>query len=283
MLGMLPLDAEAEVRPLDRELVREPVLIDQGYLVRQSSGDWIAHIEAFSDVEQDDVERVLWYATRLAVDTQLPVRSTILLQLDRYAPANFSGSARVERGSVTIEMQAQVVKLWEVPARRLLDTRHPKLLTWTPLAKGGIEEWREAQRYLRDLRDIHLLDAFNVIGSLRYGKDVWEHLLERGIQVITTDTLRKHSWLVQGWIEQGREMGLEEGREKGLEEGREEGREEGVREGLRTLLEVRFPSLAGSVSDLPKALATDRLNDALRKLIGASTEDEARIILEELK
>jgi hypothetical protein len=51
MLGILSLSEEADVRPIDRELIREPVLIDQGFVVRQPGQQaWIAHIEAFSDV-----------------------------------------------------------------------------------------------------------------------------------------------------------------------------------------------------------------------------------------
>ena len=38
MIDVLPLGAEAEVTPLDRELVREPVLIDQGFLVKDGTG-----------------------------------------------------------------------------------------------------------------------------------------------------------------------------------------------------------------------------------------------------
>jgi hypothetical protein len=113
MLGVLPLDAAAEVTPLDRELLREPVLIDQGYLVRQAGvGEWIAHIEAFSDVDQGDVERVLWYAARLALDTRLPVRSVILLLIERYAPKNgLSGEATVYPGSVAFHLKAEVVRM----------------------------------------------------------------------------------------------------------------------------------------------------------------------------
>ncbi len=270
MLGVLPLDVEAEVTPLDRELVREPVLIDQGYLVRQAGvGEWIAHIEAFSDVEQGDVERVLWYAARLALDTRLPVRSLILLLIERYAPkSGLSGEVAVYRGSVAFHLKAEVVRMWEVPARKLLDTAHPKVISWVPLAQGDLPEWTEAARVLRDFKDAHLMEAFGVIGSLRYGKDVWEQLLDRGVRMIPSETLRKHSWLVQEWLQEGRE------------EGREEGRVEGARgealHTLMTLIEVRFPDLLSVFAEIPASMGIAELHAVNRRLIAANSLDEAR-------
>lgn len=279
MLGVLPLDAEAEVTPLDRELVREPVLIDQGYLVRQPGvGEWIAHIEAFSDVDQGDVERVLWYAARLALDTRLPVRSVILLLIERYAPKNgLSGEATVYRGSVAFHLKAEVVRMWEVPARKLLDTAHPKVISWVPLAQGDLPEWIEAARVLRDFKDAHLMGAFSVIGSLRYGKDVWEILLERGVLMIPSETLRKHSWLIQEWLEEGRQ------------EGRQEGRVEGARDGalkiLKDVLADRFPGLLEEEGLRLDSLSSGyaELNAAVRRLFRAERVEEAREILKGLQ
>ena len=58
LLDLLPLDQEAELEPIDRELVRDPIVIDQGFIVRQPGGrKWIAHIEAFSRMSDADWDK----------------------------------------------------------------------------------------------------------------------------------------------------------------------------------------------------------------------------------
>ncbi|MBI4910790.1 MAG: hypothetical protein HY820_44665 [Acidobacteria bacterium] len=48
MLNRLALDAIAEVIPLERELTRDPLFIDHGFIVRKDGREWVEHIEAYS-------------------------------------------------------------------------------------------------------------------------------------------------------------------------------------------------------------------------------------------
>ncbi len=267
MLGILPLDREAEVSPLDREMVRDPVLIDQGFVIHESHADWIAHIEAFSDIADEDWERVLWYAAELTVRTRLPVRSTVLLMLEQYAPKFAPLRCEVRRGGFVASLEIQTVRIWEVPASRLLQTGRPRLLTWVPMTQASEEDWLEAGRKIAWTGDGLLSETFQVLGEMRYGKSIWEEFLERkGLKMIRTEILRKHSPTVQGWFE----------------EGRQEGRLELARDLLRETVQSRFPSLLGY---LPADASLDDV-EALRKTIhavmSAQTEQEAKAAIDSL-
>ena len=79
-IHVLRADQTAEVKPMDRELVRDPILIDQGFVIEEPGKDpWVAHIECFGFIQKKDWERVYWYAHDLVGRTRLDVRTTVVL------------------------------------------------------------------------------------------------------------------------------------------------------------------------------------------------------------
>ena len=135
---------------------------------------WVAQAEAFTKVPKDAAERVFWYAMELLVRLRMPVRATVLLMSEKHAgSAQMAERFEVRMGGFTGAMEFHVVNLWEVPAGMLLATDRPRLLSWTPLTNASEEDLRTASRRLREMRNQQALDTFQVVGEIRYGKDIW--------------------------------------------------------------------------------------------------------------
>src|SRR5262249_1701447 len=86
MADALPLDAIATVTPLERELTRSPLYIDTAFEVKDAGGRRIEHLEGFSKLQNDDLERVARYGLDLASKFFLPIWTTILLMVEAHDP-----------------------------------------------------------------------------------------------------------------------------------------------------------------------------------------------------
>ncbi len=272
ILGILPLDREAEVVPLDRELVRDPVLIDQGFAIREPDSRWIAHIEAFTDIRDDDWERVLWYAADLAVRTRLPVRSTVLLMLEHYAPRLVPERNRrsAQLGSFGASLDIEIVCLWKVPAAKLLLSGRPRLITWVPMTNASEEDCVAAANAIAAARDRVLTGTFRLLGEVRYGKNSWEEFLERrGLHMVTNEFLLEHSPTYRAAWDKALKQELA-GRQLSM---------------LARIVDARFPALSHLIPGMPAFLDIDegRLNSVTDILLRTNDESEARTALDSLR
>lgn len=272
ILGILPLDRDAEVVPLDRELVRDPVLIDQGFAIREPGSHWIAHIEAFTDIREEDWERVLWYAADLAVRTRLPVRSTVLLMLEHYAPRIVPSRNRrsTQLGSFGAWLDIEIVCLWQVPASRLLSTGRPRLITWVPMTNASEEDCVVAARAIADARDRVLAGTFRLLGEVRYGKDSWEEFLERkGLNMVTNEFLLEHSPTYRAAWDKALKRELAGGRFSILAK----------------IVDARFPALAQCLPSIEAFVDLDaaRIDAVIDVLLRTKDDSKARQALDLLR
>lgn len=290
MIEALPLGAAASVTPLERELTRSPVYIDSAFLVEESGNRRIEHIEAFAQFQRQDVVRVSRYGNELGLKFLLPVFSTILLMVEAYDPGPVPTEGTFVLGALTVTLRFRVIRLWELEARRLLDTGRHALLQWIPLTHCRVEDWPDTTRAVARTGDPQLASNFHMMGALRYGKDEWHRLLDRGAFMIR-DEVFEQTWLGQEWVRKGLEkgmaqgmaQGMEKGMEKGLEQGLQQGLENGRRMELRTviteLLNLRFSALGDQTAMLENVQDIQVLHSLFSALLKAPDEATAREIL----
>jgi predicted transposase YdaD len=147
----------------------------------------------------------------------------------------------------------RVIKLWEIPAKDLLQSGLIGLLPLIPLTQGGTEEdtltTTAAELYVA--KEYDLLALAKVIAGLRMRNKMDQETLERMFRMY--QDIIQESWVYQHIIEQGMEKGMEKGLEKGLEQGIEKG----MRQTLINYIEARFPVMLALAKE-----QTSVINDA---------------------
>lgn len=285
MAGRLPLEAEAEVHPLQREITREPVHVDSGFLVRQGEATWIEHIEGFAQYKRDDADRIAHYAMELAVAYRVPVFSTAVLMFERHDRTDAPEVGRVAYGSLRLEYPVRLLRLWQIPGQRLVELRRPNLIPWVPLLESPPEVCSAATRILDGRQYPDETGMFLFLGELRYGEEVWRQVLERGFRMVPEELLEQTSYY-RKWTHRAKTLGLEEGLEKGLERGLEKGRLEGGLEARRNIAKLilaqRFPALSAEAYRLDAAADDASLDQFILHLSLAPDAEAGRQLLEEL-
>ncbi|MGH9839270.1 MAG: hypothetical protein ACREEM_10845 [Blastocatellia bacterium] len=226
LVGALP--EGATVRLLPREVTAPALYPDQPYLVTTKGESFVAHIEAQTYYEEAIPRRTGRYDVILWINTDLPVRSYVLILSPRGMPADAPTSVTIEAGGVTITVTYWLIRLWEIEARDALTWKRENLLPFVPLMKGGQDDLVEAAQALGEITDENrkreLAAHFVMMGGLRYTHDeifdvIWRHTM------IPIQELRDSSVY-----------------QFARSEGREEGRET-VIELLAYLIGKRFPQL----------------------------------------
>lgn len=270
MIEALPLGSPASVVPLERELTRSPVYIDTAFLVEENENRRIEHVEAFAQFQREDGERVTRYGNELGLKFLLPVFSTILLMVEAYDPGPIPPEGTFALGALTVTLRFRVIRLWEIDARKLLDTGRSALLQWIPLTHCRGQDWVDCTQAVARTRDPQLASNFHMMGALRYGEEEWQRLLERGALMIR-DEVFDQTWLGQKWIRKG----MEEGVEKGLEQGRQME----LRTIILEILNSRFPALGDQSRMLDNIQDVQVLHHLFSALLKAPDEAAARDIL----
>ena len=206
-LAGLPMDEPAEVEQVDREVTIGTKRIDHAYKVTRKGQTVIEHFESttnFSHVKFDDIyERSIL----LDVKYRLPVHTRIVLMTARSMPADPPRQHIVKRGTNVRIHAVELVCIWKLPGKLALELNRPALLTWVPLMDSTAEEQAEAAR--RVYKDRELMTRFAVLFELRYRKREYFERLDRMNSFLTQEIMRE-SWLVQEWLEEGRQTGREE-------------------------------------------------------------------------
>lgn len=235
--------------------------------------DWrgVLHIELQTDSDERIGERVAEYGIRLWLRDHLPVRSVVVFLRPTQPPAS---SFVVEwRGAESLRYAFDVVRLWEIPAERVL--ARPEYDLWplaglmgnpTLEATVSIAE-RIASAPLSEHERSDLAVLLVVLAEVRLGPRVVLQALRRSPMI---DDLLRHSSVA--------ELFREEGIREGMREGIREGIREGMRDSVRRVIETRFGTLDAAMTEAIEAATDDDLNDLVTlSAIGTLEQVRARL------
>jgi predicted transposase YdaD len=209
----------------------------------------LLHIELQTKAEADIGERLAEYAIRLWRRERRPVLSVVVF----LRPAT-----RVPRSPFVIEWMGQerlryefdVLRLWEIPPERVLETTYYDLWPLATLMAGVTTETtlEVAERIAEAPVPAHERDELTrllvLLAGLRQERRALVEALRRKPMI---KDLWKESNLAGALEELAREEGEAQGRAKGQAEGRAEGRAEGMCRMAQVALEGRFGSLGEDV------------------------------------
>jgi len=271
----IPLDADIEVETTDRELNVETLRVDNLYRCRQNGEEFLVHFEAVSRFRADTLDRQAGYVRAIVTKYKLPCRSYILLLTETGVPARLPKFLDCSFGDYASRIRLRAVRLWRIPARRVLRMGRLALLPWVALMKVTPDELRRAQEGLIAARRPGLAVQFAVLGGLRYGT---KELFEERLAAMTTEEIIEDSYFYTWVLEKGEKKGLEQGREQGLERGLETGREQGkqigLAEGLISLLTARFGALSGRTADRIRSSDVETLSRWITQCATGASLDE---------
>jgi predicted transposase YdaD len=236
MLGAIDPGEEAEIELLPREIGLSALLPDQPYRVTSRRGDRVVHVEAWTRWEREIPHRMVEYGPLHWFKYRLPVHSYAILFTKRGLPRRPPTTGVITAGGTRMETRFHLICVWQISARKTLESGRPALLPFVPLMDGGREEFvagAEALRSLPDERQRQEMGMhFVMLGGLRYNRrDLLE--LMGGKHMMPLERLRESSFY---------QLILDEGRE----EEREEGRKEALRlaaDFFRQLAAKRFPGI----------------------------------------
>ena len=174
LLGAITPDEHAVIEPLSRELRAAKQIADQPYLIRSERGERIAHVEAQTQYQGNEPDRLLDYGLYLWLTYQreYPVESYLLVLSRKNAPAQIPSSHTVQAGSLRLTINYRVLGLWQLSATAALALQREELLPFIPLMEGGpqvLETVAEQVNALpEDSRRGGLAMSFFALGSLQY-------------------------------------------------------------------------------------------------------------------
>ena len=262
IFGVLPVEAEAEIEPLPRDLSMPPLAIDSAYCIQQRRRKpYIAVFEALTSWEQDLAERLACYGGLLGIKYRLPVHMYVLPLASHACPKEVPQRGKGKWGDVTLVSRLRWLKPWEIDGRVVLERGWPELDPWAVLfhlSEGQLDD--VLGRLNADGRGEDA-SLFRILGGMRYRRDkqTWTVLLERMKNMIRPE-LFLESLAVEDWREEGRQ------------EGRQEGRLIEARDALTAIIRARFPRL-----DIDSSIQLTHDIQALQRLIPevAVARDEA--------
>lgn len=272
LMGELPINADASVVAESPELGFSPLEVDHLFRIRHQEREWLSHYEVQTRWRASMPQRMGRYGALLALKHNLPVESTLVMLVERFAPRDIPDRTELNLGSVRCSHHYRVVRFWELDAAALLSLDRPRLLPWVALMNTTPEAAREALSRLQKLQDRDLAFRFRVLAGLRYpNKEGLDVLIERLNKMLTKEML-KDSWAYMEVLEEGVAEGLEQGRGLGLAAGRDEE----ARRLLARMLAVRFPELP--VRPLEQ-LDAARIETLFDRCVLAPTAEDVRTIL----
>lgn len=170
------------------------------------------------------------------------------------------------------------MRLWEMSAEEIFQTGLKGLLPLIPFTREGLEHEIIEQAITRlgpikDNQSKALLSTLFGFGALVYIKPSDKDWLSRRV-AMAKDMLRD-SWLVQDF--------LEEGRQEGRQKGRQEGRQEGKLDILKDVVERRFPALLSVFEEKRSQItAMQNLDSFVLDFICTTNEQQALQLLQQI-
>lgn len=240
---------------------------------RETLKEGLLHAEIQSEGDKDIVDRLLEYNLLAMLTYRKPVISfLILLRPMPDTPESPLITSLFDEVEIW-RFHYVVIKLWEIPAAKLLHSGLIGVLPLVPLTKGGTEQESllTTVAELAEAKEYALLSLAKVIaGLIMKGKSAQE-TLERMFAMY--QSILEDSWVYQEIVQKG----MAEGMEKGMEKGKETGLTQGEQRALLTIIQKRFPDIAGTAKQLVGGI-TDV--DRLEALIGeVSVAQDAQEVL----
>ena len=212
----IPLDADIEVLTLDRELNLSTLRVDNLYRCRQAGKEFLIHFEAVSRYRAEVLAWQVEHVRAIIAKYQLPCRSYLLLLTADGVPERFPRYLKCQYGDYYSRVRLRVVRLWKIPARRILKMGRPSLVPWTALMAGTSAEFVESLRTLTASGIRSLPDQMMLLRGLRYGK---KKMIEEDLAHMTMEEIIKESSFSQWLMEEGEKLGVEKGEKIGIEKG----------------------------------------------------------------
>jgi predicted transposase YdaD len=257
----IPLSVAMDVRVLDREVNLSALQVDNLYRCRTADAEFLVHIEAVTRFRTAALDRQFDYVQAIVAKYRMACRSYLVLLTEKGVPASLPRVLRRAYGDFEATLRLRAVRLWRIPAARILRLESAQLLPWVPLLRASTEEMEEAMRRLDVADENALRTRLFLLGGLRYGSR--EAFLERLDQMIISEEILKESSTYQYLIEKGRAAGLAEG----FVDGR--------REALVKLLTRRFGPLPADTRRKLNAATIEKLDRWLDNVLDAPTLKDA--------
>jgi hypothetical protein len=261
------LSWQGERSPELRAVARQADLV---WEVRAQDGQsGLLHVELQVEAKKDIGERVLEYAVRLWRRDHLPVRSVVVF-LSRAGNIPQSPFVLDWMGQERLRFVFDVIRLWEIPRERVLETPYYDL--W-PLAA-----------LMADVTAQSVVDVAERIAGAPVTSGERDELakslvLFAGMSLPTEavrEAVRRAHMALNLWEHSNlKEVLAEMLNEQLIEESREAGREEGMRESIRLVLAARFgpldEAMSGAIQRADEAALKDLLPHA-----ATDTEEQLR-------
>jgi predicted transposase YdaD len=249
LLGIVPNSEESAVETLPRAVSPPLLEVDHLYAVGVGIKKRLVHLEFQTHYRRDLPDRLTRYVLSLHLQYGLPVQCVLVLLVARHAPVEIPDDHEMQFGGLSVRLEYQVVRLWEISGREALDMNEARILPLIPLFRVSTADLVEAARRIVKSPDEARAVEFLTFSGLRYDKNQFNFLLEAARMRILTEEMLKESSFYQ--------MILEEGIEKGMEKATS-----GLRNAIREVVSSRFPGPV-DLAALDQIKDIDRLQQIL--------------------
>ena len=251
----IPLDANIDVEPVDRELNLSTLRVDNLYRCRQKGAEFLIHFEAVSRFRTSALDHQVDYVRAIVSKYKLPCRSFMLLLTEEGVPDRFPRYIYCGYGDYRARIRLRAVRLWQMSAAAILQLDRLALYPWIPLMNASPKEIERSARRVIGTGDRKLLELMSVLGGLRYGKK--EVFAER-LAAMTSEEIVQDSYFYQS----------------ALAKGEARGRQEGERQMLTRQLTARFGPLPAWASEKIAAADIEFLENWSVELLTAKSLEE---------
>lgn len=222
------------------------------------------HIELQTKPEVDIGERLAEYAIRLWRRDHQQIRSLVVfLRPAAILPGPPFVINWVEESQ--LHYTFGVIRLWEVPAERILETEYYEIWPLAGLMAGVTADVtldiakRIAVTPLSQYERSELAGLLVLLASARLPRQSILDALRRN--AVINELISESS--MAGYFE---ELGLERGMQRGMQQGIQQGIQQGLRESVRLVLESRFGTLSEELREAIARADEATLEEALRHI-----------------
>jgi predicted transposase YdaD len=196
------------VETLDTALKIQELLTDGLLKVSIDGKPALLHVEFQSYDDPTMGSRMLKYNVLAEHQYKLPVYS-IVVYLRKHKVPRTPYIRRFINGRIVHRFHFDIVKLWNIPAERIIALDWEGLLPLLPLSKGG-KKPELVQRMvdrLGEIGDKELLQLAELYGGMAFTDENEQASFKR--RFFMYQTLMQESWVYQEIIQQGMEKGLD--------------------------------------------------------------------------
>lgn len=272
---------------LNIEVLRTPLRVDRAYKILLDDEINVLDLEFQASGEPDDAERLLEYHAYFHRKYKAPVVSVLVYPF----PTTVAVSPLLEKrgkGKRTILVfEFVVIKLWEWQAADVVRNHAVPMYALLPTMDGVSAEMLhkaidEMVEYYQG-KEVQLAREIRWLGIMLRRAEIMPLADKQEIEERLTmfDDLMERDPKMRKIRAESEARGLAKGLVEGEARGEARGKAEGLQEAVMTVIEGRFPPLAGLARQKVKRINTpDALSMVLKSLAAAPNEDAARTLLE---